>query len=277
MSIINGYITREQLVAEVAEGSTTIDTERLDRICYQASRIVDDWTQRRFYPVIETRYFSPDYTDVLWVDDLLSVTTLKSDDGGRTYSTTWATTDYDLEPYNADEKKQPYTALRLTPQSLQYFPIVRRGIEVVGKWGYFEETRTASATVSGVHTSSTTSLTTSAADEFDVGHILKIGSEYMRVDAVNTTTEVLTVARGINGSTAAALSGGEAIMYLAFPNIAEATMRLATRIWHLRKAPMGIATAGVQGFDGSTAGTRWIQHDQDLQAWLAPYRGGRML
>lgn len=281
MAITNGYITREMLKAEVAEGSTTIDNERLDRVCYQASRIIDDWTGRRFYPRVETRYFSPRYSDVLWVDDLLSVSTLKTDtDGDRTYETTWLTTDYDLEPYNADDKSQPYTSIRLTPQSLRYFPLVRRGVEIAGTWGYFEITQESGSLLNGaIGTTSATAITVDDEDDFEVGHILKVDSEYMRVDAVGSATaaNTLTVTRGVNGSTAATHIDDSVVYVLVFPNITESCLRLATRIWHLRRAPMGIATAGVQSWTGETAGTRWIQADNDLENWLAPYRRGRML
>jgi len=285
MSIVNGYATRAQLTAELdSSGSATIDTTRLDQIAYQASRVVDGWTGRRFYPSTDTRYFTPRYSDVLWIDDLLSVTTLKTDiDGGRGYGTTWTATDYDLEPYNAEDQGLPYTAIRVAPQSGQYFPRIRRGVEIVGKWGYYEVPEASGATVAGAHNDSVTALVVDSSTFFSVGHILVIGTEYLRVDAVTVTTvdevdtHTLTVVRGINGSTAAAIDDGTAINVLTFPGITVSVLRLATRMWHLRKAPMGIATAGVQGMDGSTAGTRWIKDDHDLQSWLAPFTGGKML
>ena len=276
--IINGYCTRAELTAELdSSGSATIDNDRLDRIAYQASRIVDAWTNRRFYPSIETRHFSPMYGDVLWVDDLLAVTTLKSDIGGdRVYSTTWAATDYDLEPYNADDRQLPYTAIRLAPQSTQYFPLGKRAIEIVGKWGYYEVPTLSGSLLNGaVATTAVTSVTVDDGTDFSVGHILKIGSEYVRVDSI--ATHVLTVTRGINGSTAATHDNDTPVYVLTFPGVTESVLRLATRIWHLRKAPMGVATGGVSGMNGQTAGTRWIKEDTDLQSWLAPFMGGRML
>lgn len=278
MTIINGYCTRAQLTAELdSSGSATIDNVRLDRIAYQASRTVENWTNRRFYPQIETRFFTPKYTDVLWVTDLLSVTTLTTDtDGDRTYETTWAATDYDLEPFNADEIDQPYSAIRLAPQTYNYFPKVRRGVQIVGKWGYYEVTDTSGSLLAGAIADTTsTSVPVDDGTDFSVGHILKVDNEYMRVDSISTNT--LTVVRGINGSTAATHLDDAVVYVLTFPGITEIVLRLATRMWHLRKAPMGIATAGVQGMDGSTAGTRWIQEDRDLQGWLAPFVGGKML
>jgi hypothetical protein len=58
---------------------------------------------------------------------------------------------------------------------------------------------------------------------------------------------------------------------LTFPVITEAVLRLSTRIWHLRTAPLGVATAGVAGMNGSTAGTRWMKDDTDLSQWLDPF------
>jgi hypothetical protein len=60
--------------------------------------------------------------------------------------------------------------------------------------------------------SSTSSLTVSDADgvdsegslpRFQVGHLLKIDSEYLRVTAINTVTNVVSVLRAVNGTSAA--------------------------------------------------------------------------
>lgn len=266
--IRNGYVTRAQLLAEIATGDPNLN--RLDRIGEQASRLVDLWTKRRFYPRIATWYYSPRVTDRLYVDDLLSVTTLKTDaDGDRTYETTWAGTDYDLRPFNQGDVLAPYTQITLTPSTSKTFPTLEKSVELAAKFGYYEETVALTATVSGAHNDSVTALTVSAVAEFSVGQILKIGTEYMRVDALKSGS--LTVARGVNGSTAASLSGGEAINVLTFPGITEAALRVAVRFWALNKAPLGIATAGVQSLTGETAGTRWVQEDKDLADMLEPF------
>ncbi len=48
------------------------------------------------------------------------------------YEHTWATTDYDLEPYNAT----PKTAIRVTPNGNRVFPTTRKGVELAGSFGY---------------------------------------------------------------------------------------------------------------------------------------------
>lgn len=46
---------------------------------------------------------------------------------------------------------------------------------------------------------------------FSAGQLLKIGTEFIRVAAVNTTTNILTIQRGVNGSTAAIHANASAI------------------------------------------------------------------
>ena len=77
------------------------------------------------------------------VEDLLTVTTLKTDaDGDRTYESTWATTDYDLEPYNAPRASpaRPYTRIVTAPNGVYTFPSIRKGIEIAGSWGFLATT-----------------------------------------------------------------------------------------------------------------------------------------
>lgn len=98
-----------------------------------ASRWIDGQCIRRFYPATETRYFTAQSSLECKVTDLLSITTLKTDeDGDRTYETTWSTTDYDLMPYNYS----PYQWLEITPNGLYVFPLTRKGVQIVGSWGY---------------------------------------------------------------------------------------------------------------------------------------------
>lgn len=278
MAIVNGYCTRAQLTAELdSSGSATLDDDRVDLIAYQASRTIEEWTGRQFYPTIATRYFTSRHNDWFSIDDLLSVTTIKQDtDGNRTYDETWASTDYDLEPYNILDFNKPYQSIALTPDTTVSLAGYTWGIEIAGKWGYYEVTETARSLLNGAISSTTAkTIPVDWGSEFSVGHIILVDSEYMRVDG--SAGNDLTVTRGINGSTAATHTDDSTIYVLTFPTITMCTLRLATRMWHLRTAPMGVATAGVQGFGGSTGGTRWIQEDRDLQSWLEPFMTGRSI
>lgn len=140
-------VVNETLVTQAAGLTITItdvtdveDDAKLESMVEAISRALDDETGRRFFTTAndETRYYAATDTDVLFCpDDIISITTLKTDDSGqRTYATTWAATDYDLEPANAALDGRPYTRLRITPQGHYSFPILRKGVQLVGKFGY---------------------------------------------------------------------------------------------------------------------------------------------
>src|SRR5690606_30913408 len=93
----------------------------------------DGYTGRRFSAETATRAFTPDHIGVLFVDDLISVTTLKTDeDGDRVYETTWSAADYDLGPGN----DPPYTMVELAPLGNYAFPTHRKAVQIAGTWGY---------------------------------------------------------------------------------------------------------------------------------------------
>lgn len=138
MAITNGYATLAELKArlDIPSGTTSWDSV-LEACVTGASRWIDEQAERTFYAASATRYFTPDDHIVLFpVFDLQTVTsirTVSSEAGGtRTYGYTWSVTDYDLEPYHGP----PYTRIVANPTGLYTFPLTRRGVEVVGTWGY---------------------------------------------------------------------------------------------------------------------------------------------
>lgn len=136
--IVNGYTTLADVRARIGrEADNVAKDSALNQAINAASRWIDRYCGRRFYRATETRYFTAEWGDILYVDDLASVTTLKTDeDGDRTYERTWAATDYDLEPFNAVADGQPYTAIRVTPNGRYGFPTTRKGVEIAGSFGY---------------------------------------------------------------------------------------------------------------------------------------------
>lgn len=141
MAITNGYATLTELKARLDIDDSSDDTI-LENVIEAASRQIDGLCGRRFYAASETRYYTADMIDVLFVDDILSVTTLKTDeDGDRVYETTWSSsTDYELEPVNAATIGEPYNAIYPMPDGLYLFPTHRRGVEVAGSFGYASTT-----------------------------------------------------------------------------------------------------------------------------------------
>ena len=105
--------------------------------------------------------------------------------------------------------------------------VYRLKVRVTGRWGY--RTRYAddawqlsgdSVQDAGGIDVSVTTVTVADADgadwrqltpRFSPGQLIRIEDEYLRIDAVDTATNELTVRRGVNGTTAAAHANGTAI------------------------------------------------------------------
>lgn len=144
MPLTNAYLTVDELERHVlSQGNQPFSQE--DRVNMEfAIQAVSEWLDIRFdttfYAISETRYFTAQYPDLLYVDDLLTVTTLKTDDDNDgTFETTWASTDYDLEPLNAATGRlpRPYRQIRTDINGDYTFPVrVNRGVEIAGSWGY---------------------------------------------------------------------------------------------------------------------------------------------
>jgi hypothetical protein len=138
MAITNGYTTLAIVKARLTITGTGNDAA-LESCIEAASREIDGLCGRRFYQLTATtRYFTADDSQYLDIDDLVSVTSLGTDaDGDRTFEDTWATTDYDLEPYNAADTGWPYTQILTAPAGRYGFPSgTRRGVKIVGTWGW---------------------------------------------------------------------------------------------------------------------------------------------
>jgi len=116
-------------------------------------------------------------------------------------------------------------------------------LSVTGTWGYnvdwtnaWINTLQTILNVGGINASATSITVTDpeAANDLgeapclSIGNLLQIESEWLEVTAVNTTTNVITVRRGVNGSTAAAHAQGTAIYtYAVDEQIKRATIRQA--------------------------------------------------
>ena len=113
MAITNGYCTLAELKAALRV-QDAIDDALLELAIEAASREIDGYCERMFYSISATRVYAPTNVYTLTTDDIVSVTTLKSSSDGVTYNTTWATSDYQLEPLNgvAGGLVTPYTRIR---------------------------------------------------------------------------------------------------------------------------------------------------------------------
>ena len=139
MTITNGYTTL--LTVKTALG---IPTDEMDDDFYleatieSVSRMIDDHTGRRFFASTETRYYAPVSEDEIFVDDLLTVTTLKTDDNADgTFETTWTASDYHLLPFNAVTNGRPYTRIETSGYGNYSFPVgTKKAVQITGSFGY---------------------------------------------------------------------------------------------------------------------------------------------
>lgn len=130
------YCTVDELRDRLGLTGTTDDTT-LEGVIAAASRIVEGETGRRFGQYSETRYYTPECGEWLPIDDLVSVTTLQTDYGQRTYPYTWDSDDYDLEPANAAAELKPYTSVITSPVGVYSFPEdISRGVKIIGTFGW---------------------------------------------------------------------------------------------------------------------------------------------
>jgi hypothetical protein len=119
MAITNGYCSLADVKA-AARITDDIDDTLLELSIESASREIDSYTERVFYqtgsegtPV--ARVYVPQDLYVVETDDIISVTTLKTDSNGDgTFDTTFDTSDFQLEPLNglAGGIDTPYTRIR---------------------------------------------------------------------------------------------------------------------------------------------------------------------
>src|SRR6056297_3354961 len=101
MAINNGYISLSLLKSSLQIEDTLLD-EFLELAIESASRQIDAATERTFYQEdAKTRIFTPRDSYVTEIDDLRSITSLKtSSDADGNFDITWATKDFQLEPLN---------------------------------------------------------------------------------------------------------------------------------------------------------------------------------
>lgn len=142
MTITNGYLTQAEALAYVGQNLVQ-DTSLLDDVVTSSSRLIDRYCGRTFFQVTEARTFATDDIYSLRMgpfDDLVSITTLKTDPtGAGTYSTTIGATAYQLLPYNAPTAEEPYTLISLlggTQWPVPTFNMRQNTVEITGVWGW---------------------------------------------------------------------------------------------------------------------------------------------
>jgi hypothetical protein len=116
MAITNGYASLQETKSALRI-TDSVDDSLLEMAIESASRLIDGYAGRQFFSSgTATRYYTADDDFVCEIDDISSsnITLITAMDADAVFDTTWATTDYQLEPLNAvlDGQAWPYTRIR---------------------------------------------------------------------------------------------------------------------------------------------------------------------
>jgi hypothetical protein len=147
VTITNGYVTLDDLTDYSGTDYSTADSQR-EQAIEAASRWVDGYCGRHFFSVTATaRTFVPcDYYELHLGCDLVSVTTLKTDDDADgTFETTISSTNYELLTVKGGHNPAlvgetwPYDTVRLLNNVT--FPVPTstersNRVQITGTWGW---------------------------------------------------------------------------------------------------------------------------------------------
>ncbi len=116
MAITNGYATLAETKSALRI-TDAVDDSLLEMAIESASRLIDGYAGRQFFSSgTATRYFTADDDFVCEIDDISSsnITLVTAMDADAVFDTTWATTDYQLEPLNQvlDGQSWAFTRIR---------------------------------------------------------------------------------------------------------------------------------------------------------------------
>lgn len=245
------------IIKDRLEFDTVGDDGRVRTLIEAVTRDVDGYCNRSFGPLVATRYFSGNGKGCLLLPwDLIAITTLKEDeDRDGTFETTWATTDYELAPYDNDptgqadlETTRPYWAIEVNERSngdKSSFPRGQKRFEVVGKFGYNESTVDSGSLLSGALDDSSTTVTVDDGSDFHALQTILVDSEQMYVTDISGND--LTVDRGVNGTTAASHADNATVSILEVPSqVREAVVVETVRRWQMERADYASQTGSVE-------------------------------
>jgi len=138
MAITNGYATLAQVKASLRI-TDSVDDDLIELAIEAASREIDSATERQFFPTTTTRIYRPQDSYITQIDDLNSLTTLKTSSAADgNYDITWTASDYQLEPLNglAGGISTPATQIRAVGDYT--FPLDggEATVQVVGSFGF---------------------------------------------------------------------------------------------------------------------------------------------
>ncbi len=230
-----------------AAGDTDDDPRLLDAL-RAASQQIERLTGRHFLPRVATIRHTVnmmDTTELLLDDDLLELTTLTNGDGSVI-----PTESVLMLPGDG----RAVGVLRLTDGlSFLWDATPMQAVQVTGIWGWHDDPATmwrdsGDSVQDDPLTDSATTLTVTDADgadgdqvtpRFQVGQLLRIAAEFVRVLAVDAATNTLTIQRGIQGTTAAEHSQDTAIdVFQPVADVSQLALQWAAWLYRQPDSPV---------------------------------------
>jgi hypothetical protein len=138
VTITNGYTDLNTLKLSL-KVTDTVDDAWLTICINAASRAIDNLCERVFYQTSATRVYAPNDNFVTEIDDLVSVTTLKtSTNVDGVFDQTWKLKDYQLEPLNGIAGGIPSPATLVRAVNDYWFPTAGQEatVQIVGVFGW---------------------------------------------------------------------------------------------------------------------------------------------
>ncbi len=211
----------------LAADDTSADADLL-RSLQEASHFIESTTQRRYCPrraTLRVDYDPTERDEIVLPDDLLELQGISDQQG---------------EIENARLRLLPQDA-DLPTSIVQIRGGIQGALRIRGIWGWHDRLTTAWR-ASGEKLTSKTNATTSTltvvnaagndangdSPRFQVGQLLRIGGEYLRIIDIDSAGRRLTILRGSQGTTASAHNSGLGIdVYAPPPAIVDVCLRYA--------------------------------------------------
>ncbi len=244
--------------------TATTDDTVIRKICEASSRSIDNYCNRTFVTQTAAKYFDGAVT--LWIPDLLTVTTLKTDeDGDGTYENTFQVAtepiDYLLYGTGLEDSYNTYPKTRIEiAENSDYGSFasgIKRGVEIAGLWGYGDGISAtpyiADTTITEDLTAGESAIDVTAVTNLSAGQLILIGSEQYYIYSITTLT--LTVEAGVNGTTEATHSSGATINIYQYPSdIRQACIDLSVALYQNR-SKQGLQSERIGDYSYTIVGT----------------------
>jgi len=244
--------------------TATTDDVMIRKQVEAASRAIDQYCNRFFVTQSATKYFNGAVT--LWTPDLLSISTLKTDEDGdgtyeNTFDTTFATGDIISYGVGIEDTLNTFPKIRLeiNPQGDygSFASGVKKGVEIAGIWGYGDGISAtpyiADTTITKDLTAGESAIDVTAVTNLSAGHLILIGSEQYYIYSITSLT--LTVEPGVNGTTQATHSSGATIYIYQYPSyIRQACIDLSVATYQNRDK-QGLQSEKIGDYSWTALGT----------------------